>query len=284
MGQRVFLVTGATSGIGKAIAFGLAKTGETVLLVARDAEKRNAIYDEIMGEIQNPNVDALICDLSSLGSIRIFTAQVQSKHQKIDVLINTAAVVKRERKTNVDGYEMMFVTNHLGPFLLTHLLLDSLKASGSARILNIAAPSTTKLNFEDLQSKDNFNYLNVFGATKMMNLLFTFELARRLEGTGVTANAVHPGLARSGLMHESPAVMRWLVWLVSAPPQRVATDIVRLAILPQFEKVNGKFLHKGKEIEAPEYAHDREAQRKLWDISLELTGLSKEADNDPPPV
>lgn len=277
MSQRVFLVTGATSGIGKAIAFGLAKTGEAVLLVARDAEKRNAIYDEIMGEIQNPNVDALTCDLSSLGSIRIFAAQVQAKYPKIDVLINTAAAVKRERKTNVDGYEMMFVTNHLGPFLLTHLLLDSLKASGSARILNITAPSTTKLNFEDLQSKDNFNYLNVFGATKMMNLLFTFELARRLEGTGVTANAVHPGLARSGLMRESPAVMRGFVWLASAPPQRVATDIVRLAILPQFEKVNGKFLHKGKEIEAPEYAHDREAQRKLWDISLELAGLSKEA-------
>lgn len=284
MSQRVFLVTGATSGIGKAVAFGLAKTGETVLLVARDAEKRNAIYEEIMGEIQNPNVDALICDLSSLGSIRIFAAQVQAKYPKIDVLINNAAAVKRERKTNVDGYEMMFVTNHLGPFLLTHLLLDSLKASDSARILNITAPSTTKLNFEDLQSKDNFNYLNVFGATKMMNLLFTFELARRLEGTGVTANAVHPGLARSGLMHESPAVMRWFVWLASAPPQRVATDIVRLAILPQFEKVNGKFLHEGKEIEAPEYAHDREAQRKLWDISLELAGLSMEADNDPQPV
>ena len=284
MGQRVFLVTGATSGIGKAVAFGLAKTGETVLLVARDAEKRNAIYEEIMGEIQNPNVDALICDLSSLGSIRIFAAQVQAKHPKIDVLINNAAVVKRERKTNVDGYEMMFVTNHLGPFLLTHLLLDSLKASGSARILNITAPSTTKLNFADLQSKDNFNYLKVFGATKMMNLLFTFELARRLEGTGVTANAVHPGLARSSLMHESPAIMRWLAWLASAPPQRVATDIVRLAILPQFEKVNGKFLHKGKEIEAPEYAHDREAQRKLWAISLELAGLSMEADNDPQPV
>lgn len=277
MSQRVFLVTGATSGIGRAIAFGLAKTGEAVLLVARDAEKRNAIYEEIMGEIQNPNVDALTCDLSSLGSIRILAAQVQAKYPKIDVLINTAAVVKRGRKTNVDGHEMMFVTNHLGPFLLTHLLLDPLKASGSARILNISAPSTTKLNFEDLQSKDNFNYLNVFGATKMMNLLFTFELARRLEGTGVTANAVHPGLARSGLMRESPAVMRWFVWLASAPPQRVATDIVRLAILPQFEKVNGKFLHKGKEIEAPEYAQDREAQRKLWDISLELAGLSKEA-------
>lgn len=275
MSQRVFLVTGATSGIGKAIAFELAKTGETVLLVARDQEKRNIVYEEIMTGIQNPNVDALTCDLSSIGSIKNFAAHLKSKYPKIDVLINNAATVKRERKTNVDGYEMMFVTNHLGPFLLTHLLLDSLKASGSARILNITAPSTVKPNFEDLQSKESFKYLNVFGATKMMNLLFTFELARRLEGTGVTANAVHPGLARSSLMNESPAIMRWLLWLASAPPQRVALDIVRLAILPEFEKVNGKFMHKGEEMEAPEYAHDHEAQKKLWDISLELAGLPK---------
>jgi retinol dehydrogenase 12 len=275
MSQRVFLVTGATSGIGKAIAFGLAKTGETVLLVARDNDRTNAVYEEIMAEVQNLNVDFLTCDLSSIGSINIFVTSVKSKYPKIDVLINDASVVKRERKTSMDGNELMFVTNHLGPFLLTNLLLDSLKASGSARILNITAPSNVKLNFEDLQSKDDFNYLNVFGATKMMNLLFTFELARRLEGTGVTANAVHPGLARSGLMRESPAIMRWFVWLASAPPERVATDIIRLAILPEFERINGKFLHKTKEIKAPAYAHNREAQKKLWDISLELAGLSK---------
>ncbi len=149
-------------------------------------------------EIQNPNVDVLICDLSSIGSIKSFVSHLRSKYPKIDVLVNNAAVVKRKRKTNVDGYELMFVTNHLAPFLLTHLLLDPLMASGSARILNITAPSTTKPNFEDLQSTESFKYLNVFGATKMMNLLFTFELARRLEGTGVTANAVHPGLDAFG--------------------------------------------------------------------------------------
>ena len=281
MSQRVFLVTGATSGIGKAIAFGLAKTGETVLLVARDHDRTNAVYEEIMAEVQNLNVDFLTCDLSSIGSINIFVTSVKSKYPKIDVLINDAAVVKRERKTSMDGNELMFATNHLGPFLLTNLLFDSLKASGSARILNITAPSKVELNFEDLQSKDDFNYLKVFGATKMMNLLFTFELARRLEGTGVTANAVHPGLARSGLMHESPAIMRWLLWLASAPPERVAADIIRLAILPEFEKINGKFLHKTKEIKVPAYAHDREAQKKLWDISLELTGLSKGSASQP---
>jgi len=288
MGQRVFLVTGATSGSGKAVAFGLAKTGETVLLVARDQDRRNAVYEEIMSQIQNPNVDLLTCDLASLGSVRNFAAFIKSKYPQIDVLVNDAAVVKRERLVSADGYEMMFASNHLGPFLLTNLLLDPLtvraakhggtpvrdgKASGAGRILKITAPSTVKPNFEDLQSRQSFNYLNVFSATKMMNLLFTFELARRLEGTGLTANAIYPGLARSNLMNESPALMRWIAWLASASPERVANDIVRVAIMPEFEKVNGKFLHKAREIDPPPFAYDRATQQKLWEVSAELAGL-----------
>jgi retinol dehydrogenase-12 len=273
MDKRVFLVTGAMSGIGKAVAFGLAKTGETVLLVARDQNRRNAVYEEIMSQVQNPNVDLLTCDLSSLGSIRNFAAFIKSKYPHIDVLVNNAAVVKRERLVSADGYEMMFATNHLGPFLLTNLLLDPLRASGAGRILNITAPSTVEPNFEDLQSRESFNSLNVFGATKMMNLLFTFELARRLEGTGITTNAIHPGLARSNLMNESPALMRWIAWLASAPAERVANDIVRVAIMPEFEKVNGKFLHKAREIDPPDFAYDRTAQQKLWEVSAELAGL-----------
>jgi NAD(P)-dependent dehydrogenase (short-subunit alcohol dehydrogenase family) len=272
MDKRVFLLTGATSGIGKALAFDLAKTGETVLLTARDQDRRNAVQEEIMTEIQNPNVELLSCDLSSFGAIKNFAAFVKSKYSKIDVLINNAAVLKRERTVSIDGHETMFATNHLGPFLLTHLLLDLLRASGPARILNITAPSNTKPNFEDLDSRESFNYLNVFGATKMMNLLFTFELARRLEGTGINANAIHPGLARSNLMKESNLFLRAMLQLISTSPQRAADHIARVALLPAFEKVNGKFLHKAKEIKAPAYAYDREAQRKLWDISLELTG------------
>jgi NAD(P)-dependent dehydrogenase (short-subunit alcohol dehydrogenase family) len=270
MDKRIFLVTGATSGIGKAVAFGLAKTGETVLLVARDQDRRNAVYKEIMSQVQNPNVDILTCDLSSLGSVRNFAAFIKSKYPRIDVLVNNAALVTRERQVSADGNEMMFATNHLGPFLLTNLLLDPLKAGGAGRILNITAPSNTKPNFEDLQSKESFNYLTVFGATKMMNLLFTFELARRLEGSGATTNAIHPGLARSNLMHESPAFLRWILWLISTSPERAADAIVRVAILPEFEKVNGRFLHKAKAIKPPAYALDRAAQQKLWELSSEL--------------
>jgi NAD(P)-dependent dehydrogenase (short-subunit alcohol dehydrogenase family) len=282
MDPRVFLITGATSGIGKAIAFDLAKTGEVVLLVARNPDKLNAVHQEIMHEIQNPNVQFLTCDLSSIGSIQNFVIHLQSKYNKVDVLINNAAVVTRERKNSIDGHEMMFATNHLGPFLLTNLLFDMLKASDAARILNITAPSTTKINFDDLQSRETFKYLDVFGATKMMNLLFTFELARRLEGTAMTCNAVHPGLARSGLMHESSGILRLLAWSASVSPERLSKEIARLAILPEFKDLNGKFMHKGKEIKAPPYALDRKVQKQLWDVSLELAGLAKSTEEEVP--
>lgn len=275
MTPRVFLVTGATSGIGKAIAFDLARTGEIVLLVARDADKLNATHQQIMLEIQNPNVQFLTCDLSSFGAIRNFVIHLQSKFDKLDVLINNAAVVTRERKVSIDGNEMMFATNHLGPFLLTNLLFDLLKVSGSARILNITAPSTMQINFADLQSQEKFKYLDVFGATKMMNLLFAFELARRLEGTGMTSNAVHPGLARSGLMHESSGILRLLTWSASSRPERLSEDIARLAILPEFADLNGKFMHKSKEIKPSPYALNPQVQKHLWDVSLELTRLTQ---------
>jgi NAD(P)-dependent dehydrogenase (short-subunit alcohol dehydrogenase family) len=280
MDPRVFLVTGATSGIGKAIAFDLAKTGEIVLLVARNPDKLNAVHEEIMHEIQNPNVQFLTCDLSSIGAIQNFVIHLKSKFDRVDVLINNAAVVTRERKTSIDGHEMMFATNHLGPFLLTNLLFDLLKASGAARIFNITAPSTTKINFSDLQSKETFKYLDVFGATKMMNLLFTFELARRLEGTGMTCNAIHPGLARSGLMHETSGILRLLAWSASVSPEKLSKHIVQLAIMPEFKDLNGKFMHKGKEIKPPEYALDRQVQKQLWDVSLELAGLTQNKQED----
>jgi len=276
MDKRVFLLTGATSGIGKALAFDLAQTGETVLLTARDQDRRNLVYEEIMSHAQNPNVEFLTCDLSSFGSIRNFAAFVRERYQKIDVLINNASIYKRERTVSADGHELMFATNHLGPFLLTGLLLDLLREARSARILNVTAPSRTKPNFDDLDSRNGFNSRHVFGATRMMNLLFTFELARRLEGTNVTCNAIHPGLARSNLLNESNPIIRWFTWMISASPQRAADPIARAALLPQFAQVNGKFLFKGREIKAPDYAFNREAQVKLWETSLEMTGLDKE--------
>lgn len=278
MSKKVFVVTGATSGIGKALAADLAKTGETVVIVARDAERGKETLDELSRGIQSEIFDLQLCDLSVLSSVRNLAEILKSRYEAIDVLINNAGVYRRRRGVTVDGFEEMFAANHLGPFLLTNLLLEPLQAAvqanGRARILNITAPSTVPLNFDDLQAESKFTSLNAFGATKMANLLFTLELARRLENTGITVNAIHPGLARSGLMREGFFLMRLFTRLASSPPEKVTGPILQAALGPEFEKTTGKFLHHGKEIEAPAYAHDRTAQQRLWEISERLTGLT----------
>jgi NAD(P)-dependent dehydrogenase (short-subunit alcohol dehydrogenase family) len=205
-----------------------------------------------------------------------------SRYNKIDVLINNAAVYTRNRRTTVDGFESMFATNHLGPFLLTYLLLDQMRASDSARILNITAPSTVELNFEDLQGEQKFTSLNAFGATKMANLLFTLELARRLQNTGVTVNAIHPGLVKSGIMKEAFAPLRLLTGLFAGSPARAAEEIVRVATSPEFAKVNGKFLHNGKEIDIPAFALDPGNQQRLWEISEQMTKAPEQGPNYDP--
>lgn len=278
MDNKIFVVTGATSGIGKALIEDLAKTGQTIVMVARDADRGSAVLNEITSATQNPNLDLQLCDLSVLSSVRNLAQILNSKYQKINVLINNASVYKRKRVTTVEGFEEMFATNHLGPFLLTNLLLELLQAgvqeNGSAHVLNITAPSTVQLDFNDLQSEKKFNSLTAFGATKMANLLFTFALARRLENTGITVNAIHPGLARSSLMKESFPLLRLFTWLISSPPQKVTENIVQPATASAYEQMSGKFLHRGKEIEAPEYAYDHEAQQQLWDASERLTSAS----------
>jgi NAD(P)-dependent dehydrogenase (short-subunit alcohol dehydrogenase family) len=244
-------------------------------MVARDKERGDRLEQEIKSQIPSADTEVVLSDLSSLSSVRNAAVVVKSTHERIDVLINNAAIYKSRRELSTDGLELMFVTNHLGPFLLTHLLLPALRTSGSARVLNITAPSTVELDFENLQAERNFNSLHAFGATKMMNLLFTFELARRLENSCVTVNAVHPGLARSSLMNEAGAITRLLLRLAGAPAQRVAVDIIRVAMDPEFEKVTGRFFHKGKEIEAPAYAQNRQAQERLWELSSNLAQVSE---------
>jgi NAD(P)-dependent dehydrogenase (short-subunit alcohol dehydrogenase family) len=278
MSNRVLVVTGTTSGTGKALAREIARSGQMLVMIARDADRGQAVLQEIRRQAPNPNLNLELCDLSILSSVRNVAEILKSKYDKINVLINNASVYKRKRTVTVDGFEEMFAANHLGPFLLTNLLLEQLQAAvqadGSARVLNITAPSTVPLNFDDLQGERSFNSLRAFGATKMANLLFTFELARRLENTGITVNAIHPGLTRSGLMREAFILMRLFTRLASGPPERVAGSILQAATAPEFATISGKFLHHGKEIEAPAYAHDRAAQQKLWEMSEQLTRLA----------
>jgi NAD(P)-dependent dehydrogenase (short-subunit alcohol dehydrogenase family) len=169
----------------------------------------------------------------------------------------------------------MLATNVLAPFLLTNLLLGPLRSARAARVLVLAAPSGTRLDFDDLQAERKFRSLSAFGASKAADLLFTFELARRLTDTSVTANAVHPGLVRTSLMRQAVAPLRWLIRPISAAPARAAAAIAPLALSAEFQGRNGRFFHAGKEIDAPPYTRDPQAARRLWDVAAALTELGE---------
>ena len=271
MKNKVCLVTGANGGLGKATAIALAQVGATVILACRDKERGDKAKADIISATKNSNVELILVDLSLQESIRQMETTFKEKYERLDVLINNAAIYKAQREMTPDGFETMFATNHLGPFLLTNLLLDKLKTSSPARILVITAPSTTPLDFDNLQGEKRFSSLQAFGVTKMCNLLFTYELAGRLEGTSVTVNAVHPGLMKSSLMREAPLAMRWLTQLASTAPTKAASSLVYLASAPEMAAVTGKFFKDGKAIESNQYSHDLNIRRQLWDISVALT-------------
>jgi NAD(P)-dependent dehydrogenase (short-subunit alcohol dehydrogenase family) len=272
--STVRVVTGATAGIGQALAHQLAAAGGTTALVARDQARGEATRGEISSAAPTANVEVHVADLSNQADVRRLADGLSTAHPRIEALVHCAAVFTSHRVETADGLELMFATNHLGPFLLTKLLLPSLRAHGAARILTLTAPSTVKLDFDDLQGASRFRALTAFGATKAANLLFAFELARRLQGTRLTSNAVHPGLARTSLMRQSPALLRVPVTLFSGAPDRVAARIAPLVLEEQYAAETGQFFHNGKAIDAPPYTRDAEVQRRLWDVSEQLTGLA----------
>jgi NAD(P)-dependent dehydrogenase (short-subunit alcohol dehydrogenase family) len=270
--QPIRVVTGATAGIGRALAQRLATSG-AVALVGRDAEKLSAARREILGAIPAAMLEVYVADLSRMSDVRSLADQLSAAHPRIGALVNCAGVFVSSRVETVDGLELMFATNHLAPFLLTNLLLPSLRASGAARVLTVTAPSSTRLKFDDLQGSRRFGALSAFGASKAANLLFTFELARRVAGSGVTANAVHPGLARTSLMRQASPLLRVPIGLMSAPVDKVADGIAPLLLDDAYRSANGQFFHKGKAIDPPKSTRDDAEQRRLWEVSAQLTGL-----------
>ncbi|HKP53892.1 MAG TPA: SDR family oxidoreductase [Chloroflexia bacterium] len=273
MAGRVCLITGASGGLGKATALGLARLGATVVMACRDKARGEADRAEIEAASGNSSVKLIALDLASQQSVREMAANFKAEYGQLDVLINNASVFKGKRTTTPDGLETMFATNHLGHFLLTNLLLDDLKASPQARVINISAPTTTKLDFDDLQGEKKFSALSAFGASKMCNLLFTYELARRLDGTSVTVNALHPGLMKSNLMSEAPTPLRWLLRLISTTPERASVSLVDLASSPKVASITGEFFKGSKTARSSAYSHDEDVQGRLWDVSMKLTGL-----------
>jgi NAD(P)-dependent dehydrogenase (short-subunit alcohol dehydrogenase family) len=277
--NQVCLVTGATAGLGKAAAVQLAQRGATVVIVARTQAAGDAAVAEIKTQTSRATVSALSGDLSSLAAVRRLAAQFREGHDRLHVLINNAAVFKQQRTVTGEGLELMFATNHLAPFLLTNLLLDRLQASAPSTVITVSAPSTSKLNFDDLQGARRFSALNAFGASKAANLLFTFALARRLGGVGVTANAYHPGIVRTRLMREAPAPMRLLLSLFSfmaQPPEKAAAGLAWLAET-RGGGVSGQLFHGQKPITTSAYTQDEAVQERLWAESVRLTGASGES-------
>lgn len=276
MQGKICLVTGSTSGLGKATALVLAQQHATVILGCRDRQRGEAVLAEIKAASPATNVDLLLLDLSLQHSIRTAVREFENRYEHLDVLINNAAVFKRQRTLTADGYETMFATNHLGPFLLTNLLLERLKASPAARILTITAPSTTRIDFEDLQAERKFSALHAFGASKAANLLFTYDLAQRLASTNVTVNAFFPGVVKTPLMREAPVPLRWLNPLLGQSPELVAQSVVYYASSPDVQTMTGLFFNKRRQaIGSSPYTKDRAVQQQLWEASMALAPVEE---------
>jgi NAD(P)-dependent dehydrogenase (short-subunit alcohol dehydrogenase family) len=265
----VVVISGATGAIGSATATVLARHGARVLLLARPSERLAAEVRRLGGE--ENRISSVAVDLASLSSVRSAAREIARTVGHVDALVNVAATFTRENHRTKEGFEVMLATNHLGPFLLTNLLRDRLVGRG--RVITVTAPSSTRVDIDRLMKKQKFRALERFGATKAANLLFTFELARRAKRWDVRANAYHPGLVRSELMHEAWAPSRVVTRLVSRMPSRAAEDLADLAISPAHEGTTGWFFKGSKRIDPPKSTVDQQAQSALWRRTAELVEL-----------
>jgi len=279
---KTCLITGATSGIGKEIASGLARMGATVVIVGRSREKTESTVSEIKSKTGRSNgVSSLAADLSSQSSIRQLAKDYVVAHSKLDVLVNNAGIFSSKRITTIDGIESTFAVNHLAPFLLTGLLIDIIKASAPARIITTSsvAHKGVHIDFDDIQfERKSYRGFTAYSQSKLANILFTKELARRLERTGVTANCFHPGVVRTHLIEGSNP---WQYKLVSSTaglffltPEKGAETGVYLASSPEVEGVTGKYFAKRRQEEPSADANDMNGAARLWDLSEQLSGTN----------
>ena len=274
--ERVFVVTGANSGIGKAIALGLARLGGTVVLACRDATRGEAACQDIIRDSGNPRVSLEIVDLASEASTRAFADEFRRTYPRLDVLINNAGVYTSHRDVTPDGLERQFEVNYLSGFLLTHLLLDLLKKSSPSRIVNVSSSAHMggTIRFDDLQGERRYGGFRAYNQSKLAQILFTQELARRLEGTGVTVNACHPGVIRTNLgMGGSSVVVRFVKMFLKSPEKGAETPIY-LATSPEVEGISGKYFVRNQMLAPSARAQDPAVARRLFEVSMELAHLS----------
>ncbi|MEE8347067.1 MAG: SDR family oxidoreductase [Dehalococcoidia bacterium] len=278
MQGKTVLITGGNSGIGKETAVALARLGGTVVFTSRDPQRGEQAAADIRRR-SAADVALMPLDLASFASIRSFAAAFLDRYDRIDVLVNNAGLVLSERTETEEGFETTFGVNHLGHFLLTDLLLDRIKASAPARIINVASRAhryaRNGLDFDDLQSTNSYGGLQAYGRAKLANIYFTRELARRLEGTGVTVNALHPGGVATGFARDGDVKVpfSWLI-LLARPflrsPEKGAETSIYLASVPEVDGVTGKYFADSKETEPTLIAQDDDAARRLWAASETL--------------
>ena len=264
MKDKIVLVTGATDGIGKQTALELAQLGARVLAHGRSAERCRAVVEEIKQRTGN-EADYLVADFASLQQVRAMAAEVKAKHDRLRVLVHNAGVLMRERRLTGDGLETTFAVNHLAPFLLTHLLLDLLKASAPARIVVVSSGThqSAKVDFGNLQGEKRYDGYAAYALSKLGNVLFAYELAERLAGTGVTVNCLHPGVIATKLLRAG--------WGGRGNGlAEGAETLVYLASSPEVENVTGKYFVRKRETPSSPASHDEKLRKEFWKVSERL--------------
>ena len=279
MQGNVCIVTGSNSGIGRETALALAAMNATVVMAVRNRERGEKARVEIIEETGNKATDLMMCDVSSVDSVRLFANEFKDRYDRLDVLINNAGAVFGKRQTTPDGFERTFAVNHLGAFLLTGELLPVLKSSAPSRVINVSSGmhKTGKIDFNDLQSKRKYKSMEVYASSKLMVTTITYEWARRLEGAGVTVNVVEPGFVATNLGRNSGSLMSSIMFGLMKPiqvnPRKGAETSVYAASSGEVEGVTGRCFAKLKETTTAEISYDRDVQRRLWDETVKLLGI-----------
>ncbi len=275
MQGKTILITGATSGIGLVMARELAGRGAHVTLVGRNSAKLITVAEQIRNQTGNQNIDTILADLSTHAGVQLTAHEFKKRRTRLDVLMNNAGAIYMSRQVSEDGLEMTFALNHLNYFHLTNLLLDVLKASAPARVINVSSDAHRGqvLDFEDLQGEKSYSGWTAYGRSKLMNVLFTYELARRVEGKGVTANAMHPGFVATGFGRNNGTLMSLAMKLIS-PIARTADEGastgIYLASSSEVEGVSGKYFVDKQPVNSDPVSYDHEMAERLWDTSLEM--------------
>ena len=272
---KIALVTGATAGIGLITAEALARMGATVVIVSRSEEKCGNVVAQIQANTGNTRVEYIAGDLSAMAQVRSVAAEFLRRYDRLHILVNNAGAFINDRQVSADGYEMTFALNHLNYFYLTQLLQDTLIASAPARIVNVSSDAHRggKINFDDLMSEKSYSGFGVYSMTKLANVLFTNELAQRLEGSGVTANSLHPGFVATNFGKNNGGIVGFfmpVVQMFALSPEKGAETSIHLAASPAVEGVTGKYFTKKMPVQPAKAALDIAAQRRLWEVSEKL--------------